>query len=161
MKKMLMIIILIIIFIVSVSPVSAVNEVLSVTSLGASYTDGHVSYSGTVAPAVKAAAVLLFDFDGNLIMMDTCEVTGDGTFSGTMEIMLTRSGTYTVKASDYEGGAFTESTFVMSTSSSSDNTDDIPETGDNSNITLVFLLMLLSGVGILSTALYGKRQWRK
>lgn len=54
MKKMLMIIILIIIFIVSVSPVSAVNEVLSVTSLGASYTDGHVSYSGTVAPAVKA-----------------------------------------------------------------------------------------------------------
>jgi LPXTG-motif cell wall-anchored protein len=49
----------------------------------------------------------------------------------------------------------------MSTSSSSDNTDDIPETGDNSNITLVFLLMLLSGVGILSTALYGKRQWRK
>jgi uncharacterized surface anchored protein len=78
-----------------------------------------------------------------------------------MEIILTRSGTYTVKASDYEGGAFTESTFVMSTSSSSDNTDDIPETGDNSNITLVFLLMLLSGVGILSTALYGKRQWRK
>mgnify|MGYP001032254781 FL=1 len=161
MKKMLMIIFLIIIFTVSINPVSAVTEISSVTSLGASYTAGRVSYSGTVAPAVKAAAVLLFDFDGNLIMMDTCEVTGDGTFSGTMEIMLTRSGTYTVKASDYEGGAFTESTFVMSTSSSSDNTDDIPETGDNSNITLVFLLMLLSGVGILSTALYGKRQWRK
>lgn len=161
MKKMLMIIILIIIFIISVSPVSAVTEISSVTSLGASYMAGHVSYSGTVAPAVKAAAVLLFDYDGNLIMMDTCEVTGDGTFSGTMEIMLTRSGTYTVKASDYEGGAFTESTFVMNTSSSSDNTDDIPETGDNSNITLVFFLMLLSGAGILGTVLNSKkRQYR-
>lgn len=161
MKKILMMLISVIIFTVSLYPVSAKVKDPSVKSLSASYADGYVSYSGTAASEVKAAAVLLFDLDGNLIMMDTCEVTGDGKFSGKMEIKLTDSGTYTVKASDYEGGAFTESTFVMSTSSSSDNTDDIPETGDNSNITLVFLLMLLSGVGILSTALYGKRQWRK
>lgn len=158
MKKMLMMLTVIFIFIISVCPVLAVNEILSVTALNASYADCQVSYSGTVASGVKAAAILLFDPDGNLMMMDTCEVTSDGAFSGTMETNLTRAGTYTVKASDYEGGAFTESTFVMSTSSSSDNTDDIPETGDNSNITLVFVLMLLSGVGILSMALYGKKR---
>jgi hypothetical protein len=123
MKKMLMIMILT----VSVNPVSAATEILPVASLNASYADGRVSYSGIVTSAVKAAAVLLFDFDGNLIMMDTCGVTGDGAFSGTMEIMLTRSGTYTVKASDYEGGAFTESTFIMNASSSSDNPNDTPE----------------------------------
>ena len=154
MKKMLMIIISIIIFIASVCPVSAAAEALSVTSLEASYADEQVSYSGTVASVVKAAAVLLFDFDGNLIMMDTCEVTGDGAFSGTMEIMLTHSGTYTIKASDYDGGAFAESTFAIDTSSS----DDIPKTGDNSNITLVFVLMLLSGAGILGTVWYSKKR---
>jgi LPXTG-motif cell wall-anchored protein/prepilin-type processing-associated H-X9-DG protein len=185
MKKMLMIIILIIILTVCVNLVSAATEILPVTSLNASYADGHVSYSGTVTSAVKAVAVLLFDFDGNLIMMDTCEVTGDGAFSGAMEIMLTRSGTYTVKASDYEGGAFTESTFIINIPSSSDNADDvpedntddvpedniddvpedntgdIPETGDNSNITLVFVLILLSGAGILATVLNSKRRQYK
>lgn len=53
----------------SVNPVLAATEILPVTSLNASYADGHVSYSGTVTSAVKAAAVLLYEFDGNLIMM--------------------------------------------------------------------------------------------
>jgi LPXTG-motif cell wall-anchored protein len=42
-----------------------------------------------------------------------------------------------------------------------DNTGDIPETGDNSNITLVFVLILLSGAGILATVLNSKRRQYK
>jgi len=113
MKKLLIILTVVFILVLCVYPVSAFAENQSVTALSVSCVKGQVSYSGTVASGVKAAAVLLFDPDGNLMMMDTCGVTSGGAFSGTISAGLTRSGTYTVKASNYEGGAFIEKTFSI------------------------------------------------
>jgi uncharacterized repeat protein (TIGR02543 family) len=111
MKKLMIILTAVIVLVMSVYPLSAFAENRSVMSLNVSCAKGEVSYSGTVASGVKAAAVLLFDPDGNLMMMDTCEVKSSGAFSGEMGISLTSAGVYTVKASDYEGGSFTEKTF--------------------------------------------------
>lgn len=111
MKKLLIILTTVVVLVLSICPVSAYAESRSVTALNVSCVKGQVSYSGTVASGVKAAAVLLFDPDGNLMMMDTCEVKSSGEFSGEMGISLTSAGVYTVKASDYEGGSFTEKTF--------------------------------------------------
>lgn len=113
MKKFLIILIAVVVLVLSVYPASAFAESRSVTALSVSCVKGQVSYSGTVASGVKAAAVLLFDPDGSLMMMDTCGVTSGGAFSGTMSANLTLTGAYTVKASDYEGGAFTEKTFSL------------------------------------------------
>ncbi len=113
MKKLMIILTAVIVLVMSVYPLSAFAENRSVMSLNVSCAKGEVSYSGTVASGVKAAAVLLFDPDGNLMMMDTCEVKSSGAFSGEMGISLTSAGVYTVKASDYEGGSFTEKTFNL------------------------------------------------
>jgi hypothetical protein len=81
-------------------------------SITASYSGGTVTFSGSVSNDVIAVAVLLFDPDGDQIAMTTCAVTNEGSFSGSIAIALTSSGTYTVKAADYEGGAFfAEDTF--------------------------------------------------
>lgn len=108
MKKLLIILTAVFILVLSICPVMAIAESRSVTELNVSCVNGQISYSGTVVSGVKAAAVLLFGPDGSLLMMDTCAVTSDGAFSGTMSANLTHTGAYTVKASDYEGGAFTE-----------------------------------------------------
>ena len=113
MKKLLIILTAVLLLVMSVYPVSALADSRPVATLNVSCTKGQVSYSGTVASGVKAAAVLLFDPDGNLMMMDTCGVTSGSAFSGTISAGLNRVGTYTVKASNYEGGAFTEKTFSL------------------------------------------------
>ena len=113
MKKMIILISTVLILILSIFPVSASAESSSVTALNASFAGSQLSYNGTTASGVKAVAVLLFDPDGNLIIMDTCEVKNDGTFSGTIPANLTRTGVYTIKASDYEGGSFAESSFSL------------------------------------------------
>ena len=113
MKKLIIILTAVIVLVLSVYPVSAFAESRSVTEFNVSCVNGQIYYSGTVATGVKAAAVLLFDSDGNLIMMDTCEVNNSGVFSGEMSISLTSTGIYTVKASDYEGGAFTEAAISL------------------------------------------------
>jgi hypothetical protein len=75
-------------------------------SVTASYSGGKVTFSGSVIGDVKAVAALLFDPANNQIAMTTCDVTNQGTFFGSISIRLTRSGAYTVKVADYEGGAF-------------------------------------------------------
>ena len=89
MKKLIIILTAVIVLVLSVYPVSAFAESRSVTEFNVSCVNGQIYYSGTVATGVKAAAVLLFDSDGNLIMMDTCEVNNSGVFSGEMSISLT------------------------------------------------------------------------
>jgi hypothetical protein len=113
MKKLLIILTAVVVLVLSIYPVSAFADSRSVTALNVSCVKGQVSYSGTVASGVKAAAVLLFDPNGSLMMMDTCGVTSGGAFSGTMSANLTLAGAYSIKASDYEGGVFTEKTFSL------------------------------------------------
>lgn len=75
-------------------------------SVTASYSGGRVTFSGSVTGEEKAVAALLFDPTDSQIAMTTCAVTGEGTFSGSISIRLTSSGSYAVKVADYEGGAF-------------------------------------------------------
>ncbi|NLT15976.1 MAG: beta-xylosidase, partial [Clostridiales bacterium] len=75
-------------------------------SITASYSGSTVTFSGSVSSDEKAVAVLLLDLGGSQIAMNTCAVTNEGTFSGSMSIRFTRYGTYTVKAADYDGGPF-------------------------------------------------------
>ncbi|HHV99816.1 MAG TPA: S-layer homology domain-containing protein [Clostridiaceae bacterium] len=92
-------------------PALAVETTGSIT---ASYSGGMVTFSGSVTGDVKAVAVLLFNPDGVQIAMTTCAVTSGGGFSGSIRIKLTSYGTYSVKAADYEGGAFfSEDTFIL------------------------------------------------
>lgn len=105
-------------------PISALAANGSVDSISATYTDGSsgsvgtIAYSGTVADTgtTKAVAILILKGEGNsaqLILMDTCEVRNDKSFSSTISVKLTEAGTYTIQASDYEGGAFAAATFIV------------------------------------------------
>ena len=106
-------------------PISALAANGSVVSISATFTDGSsgsagtIAYSGTVADTgtTKAVAILILKGEGNsaqLILMDTCEVRNDRSFSSSISVKLTEAGTYTIQASDYEGGAFATATFIVS-----------------------------------------------
>ena len=105
-------------------PISAYAANGSVVSISATFTDGSsgsagtIAYSGTVADTgtTKAVAILILKGEGNsaqLLLMDTCEVRSDRSFSSTISVKLTEAGTYTIQASDYEGGAFATATFIV------------------------------------------------
>lgn len=146
-----------------------------ITALHASYASGRVSYSGTALPEVSAAAVLLFAPDGSLIMMDTCEVKPDGTFAGGINVTLA-AGTYTVKASDYEGGEFVSATFVRAADTAPGGDEpwrpggatpsptpppvgsvEVPKTGDSGG----FLWLVLTASGALTGVLWLLRRGRQ
>ena len=87
-----------------------------VTSVAASYRNSTVTFSGQARSDVAAVAVLLYNPPGTLLRMGTAEVADDGSFSGTFPATLTTAGTYTVRASDYEGGSFASATFTVAAS---------------------------------------------
>lgn len=83
----------------------------SILSLSASYSQGKVYVAGTTSEEVLAVAIMIFDKDGTtLLRMETFGVS-DESFSADINIVLS-SGTYTVKAADYDGGAFAITTFT-------------------------------------------------
>jgi hypothetical protein len=90
------------------------NEILSLT---AKYTSGGVSVSGTASSDILAIALLLYDTDGTtLLRMETFGVSlkdDHNEFTGTIQIPLS-TGTYTVKAANYEGGDFYMAQFTVS-----------------------------------------------
>jgi hypothetical protein len=110
MKKKIIVLTLVLLMLCSMPVYTLAAETAG--SITASYSSGMVTFSGTVPDGVKAVAVLLFDPNSSQIAMTTCAVTNAGTFSGSIRIRLTNNGTYSVKAADYEGGAFfSEDTF--------------------------------------------------
>ncbi|MDD4296779.1 MAG: S-layer homology domain-containing protein, partial [Ruminiclostridium sp.] len=78
--------------------------------------NGGVSVSGTASSDILAVALLLYDTDGTtLLRMETVGVTlgdNENAFTGTISIPLS-SGTYTIKAANYEGGSFSEVEFTV------------------------------------------------
>jgi len=117
-------------------------------SVTASYSGGRVTFSGSVTGEEKAVAALLFDPTDSQIAMTTCAVTGEGTFSGSISIRLTSSGSYAVKVADYEGGAFfAEDTFnrtVPSSGSSSSQSAPVAEIGSGESFTEANIKKLIS-----------------
>ncbi len=149
----------------------AKNE--AVTINGAEATTSSVTVSGST----KALAVMVQvrDAEDNIIKMESFG-TLDGSFSGTIdELTLKEDTEYTIYVADYEGGdwttqtvkvskktepsteATTESTETTTTSTEATtnaNTDSktnakAPQTGDNAMISIIVMLMLVSGSGIL------------
>lgn len=104
------------IFSLTILPGFATNG-QSILSLIANYSNGGVSVSGTASSDILAVALLLYDTDGTtLLRMETVGVTlgdNENAFTGTISIPLS-SGTYTVKAANYEGGSFSEVEFTVS-----------------------------------------------
>lgn len=83
----------------------------TVTEISASYSDGVVSVTGSVSEGTHAVAVLVYS-GSTLLRMDTAGVETDGTFAGSINMVLSQ-GTYSVKAADYDGGEFCETTFTI------------------------------------------------
>lgn len=118
-KNRLAIILMITVIIVNLiyTPVFAIVDG-TITSLSASYSSGRVTVNGTTSENVLAVAVMLYDTDGTtLLRMETFGVS-DQSFSAQISISLP-SGTYTVKAADYNGGPYTTASFTRTSSSGS------------------------------------------
>lgn len=137
----------------SIFPAAAVASEKPIATLQASSTSSRVSYNGTAAEEVSAAAVLLFSSNGSLIIMDTCEVKPNGTFTGYLDVSLS-SGTYIIKAADYEGGEFTVTTFTRTANAETNydappvvppiNSTKVPNTGDSDGF--LWMGMMVSGM---------------
>ncbi len=93
------------------TPMAATEPPIS--SIAASYDVDTVNISGTAKSGVLAVAVLIYD-DDTLICLKTTGVTS-GAFNTDVTIALS-PGAYTAKAADYEGGAYTETTFTVASS---------------------------------------------
>lgn len=86
-----------------------------VKTLDATSSDGKISVEGTTAEGTLACAVFVYDSEGdNLIAMETCEVKADNTFSYTFTNKFDDA-IYVVKAADYDGGAFVQTTVKVDT----------------------------------------------
>lgn len=89
-----------------------------VLSVAAKYGSGKVTFSGEARDDVAAVAVLLQDSSGKLLRMTSIEVDESASFRGSIKVAL-KAGTYTVQASEYEGGELTETTFKVKAGASS------------------------------------------
>ena len=132
-RVLIFILTLVQIFYLTILPGFATNG-QSILSLTANYSNGGVSVSGTASSDILAVALLLYDTDGTtLLRMETVGVTlgdNENAFTGTISIPLS-SGTYTVKAANYEGGSFSEVEFTVSIIPADENNYD--DTGSNSS----------------------------
>mgnify|MGYP000874966085 FL=1 len=133
-RVLIFILTLVQIFYLTILPGFATNG-QSILSLTANYSNGGVSVSGTASSDILAVALLLYDTDGTtLLRMETVGVTlgdNENAFTGTISIPLS-SGTYTVKAANYEGGSFSEVEFTVSIIPADEN-KDVDESNDDNN----------------------------
>ena len=95
--------------------------------------------------------------NGSLISTDNyTAVSGSTVITLKPEYLATLSaGTYTVEIL-YTDGSVTTNLTVLAVDSGKPG--EIPQTGDNRNMALLYVLMLLSGTGIFGTMLYGKKR---
>ena len=84
-----------------------------VKTLKVEFKDNQLTYYGEVNDGVYAVAILVYDPEGKQILLDTSEVDKDNKFNDSINLTLTKNGTHTVKASNYEGGEFIEDTFTF------------------------------------------------
>lgn len=95
--------------------------------LSASFAGSALTVSGTAGDGVLALVVLVYDAQGRQTAMDSCAVNG-GRYSHTLPQRFA-AGVYTVKAADYRGGDYAETTAVLYASSG----------GGSSSCTLTFV----------------------
>jgi hypothetical protein len=99
----------------------------AVTEISASYSGGVVSVTGSVSEGTHAVAVLVYS-GSTLLRMETAGVETDWTFAKSIAMALS-AGTYSVKAADYDGGEFSETTFTIAPATPPDDSSpgsDVP-----------------------------------
>lgn len=143
MKKLLSILFIGIISLI-IFPSSA--NAKSISTLEVKNSGQKITVSGTTESGVLAIAVLVYSGE-ELVTMETCSSNNDA-YSCELENAF-KSGTYTVKVADYDGGAYiTKSIKIVNATN--------PKTSDNS---LMYLyLACISSIGLLGYGIYFKNK---
>ena len=111
MKKLTILISSLLLMLTAYTPVLA-SVSYTVDSLDASYSNHTITFSGDVTNCL-AVAIVVYDPDDVLIGMTSSSVNSDDSFTSTISVNLTKGGTYTLKAANYDGGDFKETTFAV------------------------------------------------
>lgn len=94
----------------------------TIASIDASVKDGTVTVSGTADSGVLSVAIFVYDEAGeNMLQMKSVAVASDQKYS---EDFRLSDGKYLVKAADYEGGKFAETTVTVGESKEDDKNKD-------------------------------------
>ena len=94
----------------------------TIASIDASVKDGTVTVSGTADSGVLSVAIFVYDEAGeNMLQMKSVAVASDQKYS---EDFRLSDGKYLVKAADYEGGKFDETTVTVGESKEDDKNKD-------------------------------------
>lgn len=99
---------------VNLPGVASIASSSSITKLTASYSSGKVSVTGESSDNVHAVALMIYKGD-TLLRLETVGVAQNN-FCAAISITLS-SGTYTLKAANYEGGEYYTTTFSVPNSS--------------------------------------------
>lgn len=94
----------------------------TIASIDASVKDGTVTVSGTADSGVLSVAIFVYDEAGeNMLQMKSVAVDSDQKYSEGFKLS---DGKYLVKAADYEGGKFAETTVTVGESKEDDKNKD-------------------------------------
>lgn len=94
----------------------------TIASIDASVKDGTVTVSGTADSGVMSVAIFVYDEAGeNMLQMKSVAVASDQKYSEGFKLS---DGKYLVKAADYEGGKFAETTVTVGESKEDDKNKD-------------------------------------
>lgn len=94
----------------------------TIASIDASVKDGTVTVSGTADSGVLSVAIFVYDEAGeNMLQMKSVAVASDQKYSEDFKLS---DGKYLVKAADYEGGKFAETTVTVGESKADDKNKD-------------------------------------
>ena len=94
----------------------------TIASIETSVKDGTVTVSGTADSGVLSVAIFVYDEAGeNMLQMKSVAVDSDQKYSEDFKLS---DGKYLVKAADYEGGKFAETTVTVGESKSDDKNPD-------------------------------------
>ena len=94
----------------------------TIASIDASVKDGTVTVSGTADSGVLSVVIFVYDEAGeNMLQMKSVAVASDQKYSEDFKLS---DGKYLVKAADYEGGKFAETTVTVGESKEDDKNKD-------------------------------------
>ena len=94
----------------------------TIASIDASVKDGIVTVSGTADSGVLSVAIFVYDESGeNMLQMKSVAVASDQKYSEDFKLS---DGKYLVKAADYDGGKFAETTVTVGESKEDDKNKD-------------------------------------
>lgn len=133
----------------------------TIASIDAGVKDGTVTVSGTADSGVLSVAIFVYDEAGeNMLQMKSVAVASDQKYSEDFKLS---DGKYLVKAADYDGGKFAETTVTVGESKEDDKNKDVPnveqtaqpadsvsaaKTGDTTNIMMPVLVLLIGMGGV-------------